>query len=101
MRSRYKSIFIDGHEVFSYRDEVHPETIYYFQHDEVVWLHGEEAAPFAIGAYGRDKEALLSDLSDIEFPVFRAKARILRERLHVLGNYSVVPGDGMLMGRRC
>jgi len=84
-RTWYKCLFIDGHEVFSYRDEPHPETYYYFHRDELVLLLGEEARPFALGAYGRDKEKLESDLPDLEFPMFRAKAGILRERLQVLG----------------
>ncbi|GAA1818281.1 hypothetical protein HC028_17210 [Planosporangium flavigriseum] len=84
-RTWYKSIFINGREVFSYRDELHPETTYYFQLDELVWLRGEEAAPFALGVYGRDEERLQADLPDLELPLFSAKARVLRERLQVLG----------------
>ncbi|MER7008872.1 HEPN/Toprim-associated domain-containing protein [Dactylosporangium sp. NPDC000555] len=81
--STYKSIFVDGKEVFSFRNEFHPETVYYFTLADLQRLRGREALPYTVGAYGGDPYE--DDLSELELPVFMASARDVRERLEVLG----------------
>ncbi|MFC7527569.1 hypothetical protein [Actinoplanes sp. GCM10030250] len=81
--STYKSIYIDGKEVFSFRNEFHPETVYYFPLTDLRTLQGQDALPYTVGAYGGDP--FEDDISELELPVFMAPARSIKERLDVLG----------------
>jgi hypothetical protein len=82
--SSYASIYIGDKEVFSYRNEVHPEASYIFSEDQLVRLAGEEAVAYASGRY--DLEAMHEeDLAALELAVYRAPAGVVKDRLNVLG----------------
>ncbi len=77
--SSYAGIYVNGKEVFTYRNEVFPEIMYLFADDDYAFLVGDDAQPYASNwhVHGDDEE--------VEVHIFRTRASVLRERLNVLG----------------
>ncbi|MFI9574568.1 HEPN/Toprim-associated domain-containing protein [Microbispora rosea] len=82
--SSYASIYVNDKEVFSYRNEIHPEASCVFSPQDLRELAGKEALEFAHGAYditGLDEQ----EIDEIHLLVYQASAAIIRDRLDVLG----------------
>ncbi|MEO3821239.1 HEPN/Toprim-associated domain-containing protein [Plantactinospora sp. B24E8] len=80
----YASIFLNEKEIFSYRNEIHPEVNYFFSPSDVMTITGEEAIKFANG-YFRLEEYEKDELEGLEVVAYQASAAVVRERLTVLG----------------
>lgn len=45
--SSYAGIYVNGREIFSYRNEVREEALHLFSADDLLRLKGRDAIPFA------------------------------------------------------
>ena len=78
--SSYAGIYVNGKEVFTYRNEVYPQIMYLFAEAEYAHLTGDDALPYASNWYVHGDEG-----EGVEVHVYRVTASVLRDRLEVLG----------------
>lgn len=80
--SSYAGIYVNGKEIFTYRNEVFPEIMYLFAENELLYLKGREALPYAsnwhVGIVDEGPD-------EVEIHVYRTTASVLSDRLRVLG----------------
>jgi hypothetical protein len=78
--SSYAGIYVNGKEVFTYRNEVSPPVVYLFADEEYAHLTGDDALPYASNWYVHGDEG-----EGVEVHVYRVTASTFRDRLNVLG----------------
>ena len=84
--SSYAGIYVNGKEVFTYRNEVFPEVLCLFRRDEFLQVQGRDALPYASNWLTTGPEELgEEEIEEIEVQAYRTTASVLRDRLNVLG----------------
>jgi hypothetical protein len=82
--SSYAGIYINGKEVFSYRNEVRSEVMGLFSSNELLHLKGRGALAYASGWYVEEMSNEEIE-EELEVFVYRVPAALLKDRLSVLG----------------
>lgn len=81
--SSYAGIYVNGKEIFSYRNEVREEALHLFSADDLLRLKGRHAVPFA--SAWRVEELDDAEVDELQIAVFRIPMSVLRDRLDVFG----------------
>lgn len=81
--SSYAGLYVNGKEVFTFRNEVYPGILYLFSEDAFLHLKGNEAIKYAPGWDIDDMSP--EEIEELEVYVCIASAGVLKDRLSVSG----------------
>ncbi|MGW4931871.1 hypothetical protein ACWEQH_02605 [Streptomyces sp. NPDC004166] len=78
----YSGIYVDGKEIFTYRNEMHLELEDLFSREETIYLVGADAVPYSSAWHAANLDC---EVDDVEVYGLCATVGALRERLNALG----------------
>jgi hypothetical protein len=79
--SSYAGIYINGKEIFTYRNQIYPQMHDLFTGDDFIHLRGRDAVPYSSSLHA----GAVDDDEELEVYAYRATAAVLVDRLNLLG----------------